>query len=387
MRALLIVMGGVGIGGDPNARKYRDEGADTLGHLFENRPLNLPALFSLGLGKVTGRDTAAALLPGASFGKMRAASPGKDTTTALWEIAGVVSRETFATFERFPDTLVRSIETAAKVTFLGNDARKDGTLLKELGPEHLKTGQPILEVSQDSVMQIYAHEEVVPRKKLLEICRAARKHCNTHRINRVVAQSLTGKTGEFTIAESHIYPTVPPRTILNAISETGLHVDAIGNTAPAFARSGVTAQYAATDDDACLRAIEHAWGMHRDGLVFATLAGAGMHGYARNLKGFLEALENFDRWLAGFLPQIEPEDLLIITADHGSDPAFPGTGATREEVPLLAKYDAKETAFGTRLTFADVAATLGAYFQLREHWSPGSPVLTFPHRRVFSRRH
>jgi phosphopentomutase len=196
MRALLIVLNGVGAGGAPDASKYRDDGANTLGHLFEVcNDLELPALFSLGLGEVLGAGSRPP--PAASHGRMRARSAGKDATTSHWEIAGIISQESFAAFERFPDTLVREIETAAKVKFIGNDARHNGAILEVLGREHLKTGNPVLGVLPDSVMQIFAHEEIIPRARLYEIARIARKCCNTHRISLVVAQAFTGAAGQF----------------------------------------------------------------------------------------------------------------------------------------------------------------------------------------------
>ena len=387
MRALLIVLNGVGAGCAPDAAKYRDEGANTLGHLFERCPgLELPALFSLGLGEILG--TGSRPRPAASHGRMRARSEGKDSTTSHWEIAGVVSQESFASFERFPDTLVHAIETAANVRFLGNDVSSNGTILDALGGEHMKTGRPILGAMPDSVMQIYAHEAVIPRARLYEIGRIARKYCNTHRINRVVAQTLTGPAGRFTPSPAaREYPVIPPRTILNAISETGLHVDGVGSVDALFAGSGITRRHAARSNQEAFGTVERLWDEHQEGLVFASLEYPGVHGRARELRKFAETLRQFDLWLANFLDRIDPEDLLIITADQGCDPAFHGTGCTREEVPLLVKYDNKAEPLGIRLTFADAAATLASYFYLREPWRTGMPFFRFPRPKHTSRRY
>ncbi|HWB59356.1 MAG TPA: hypothetical protein VG733_07680, partial [Chthoniobacteraceae bacterium] len=224
MRAFVIVLNGVGAGAAPDAAKYGDDGANTLGRLYEHcAHLELPTLISMGLGEIVGATPD--FVPSASRGRMRPRSKGKDTTTAHWELAGVVSQEAFTSYERFPDSLVREIETAAKVKFIGNDRRDIGTLPGALCNEHLKTGHPILEALPDSTMFIYAHEKVIPRARLYEIARIARKHCGTHRIHRVVAQPFTGETGTFSVSPyTREYPTVPPRTVLNAISETGLRV-------------------------------------------------------------------------------------------------------------------------------------------------------------------
>jgi phosphopentomutase len=386
MRALLIVLNGAGAGPAPDAAKYGDEAADTLGHLFEHCPdLELPALFSLGLGEIL--RIGARTSPAASHGRMRPRSAGKDTTLAHWEIAGIISQESFATYDRFPDTLVREIETAAKVGFIANDARTNGALPEPLAREHLETGRPILAALPDSVMQISAHEDALPRARLYEIARAARRHCTTHRINRVVAQPLTGPAGDFTPAPAlREYPTIPPRTVLNAISETGLHVDGIGNVGAFFAHSGITRHHAARSNEEVLEAIDGVWDEHLEGLVFASLGGLGVHGRVRKLRGFAEALHRFDGWLAGFLGRIDPDDLLIITADQGCDPTFPGAGYTREEAPLLVKYDNKAESLGIRLTFSDVAATLAACFHLREPWRTGAPFFKFPRPGHLSRR-
>jgi phosphopentomutase len=384
MRALIIVLDGVGVGGAPDAAKYNDAGANTLGHLFVHYPkLDLPVLFSLGLGEILGGNVhmAEGTKFATGYGRMQKKSPGKDTITGLWEIAGVVTDEPFAIFKKFPESLVRQIEAAAKVEFIGNYAQSGPTVLDELGQEHLKTGKPILYASADSVMQIAAHEKIMPRKRLYEICRHARTYCNAHRIGRVIARPFTGKPGKFTRAEGrHDYTLVPPRSILNAISETGLVVEGVGRISSLFARSGVTHHHATKSNEEALRAIERLWRRPRfDGLIFAGLADFDMvHAPARDLKGFSDALMQFDTWLGVFLDEIEPEDLVIITAGHGHDPVAPFPGHTREEVPLIARYDGKAGPLGVRQSFADIAATLGSFFHLKEIWPVGEPLFKFP---------
>lgn len=386
MRALLIVLDSVGVGGAPDAEQYGDRGADTLGHIFLHRSeLSLPALFSLGLGEVLAGNLhdAPAQKIGASYGRMRERSAGKDTTTGHWEIAGVILNEPFTTFEKFPLHLVEAIERQAKVEFIGNYAQSGTAILSELGDAHVKTGKPILYTSADSVMQIAAHEDVIPLKRQYEICRIARRHCNAYRIGRVIARPFIGKKGKFVrSAARHDYSMVPPRTILNAISEAGIAVEGVGKIADIFARSGVTHSHGTKSNADGMRMIEKLWHATHDGLVFVNLVDFDtLFGHRRDLHGYTQALTEFDAWLGGFLTQIESDDLLIITADHGNDPTFRGTDHTREEVPLLVKYDSRNGPLGVRETFADVAATLAAFFHLKEKWPAGHSFFRFDRHR------
>ena len=391
MRALVIVLDGAGVGGAPDAAKFNDEGANTLGHIFAHREdFELPALFSLGLGEILGGNVSqpSSGKPAASYGRMREKSADKDTITGHWEIAGIVSDTPFATFKKFPDSLVRAIEREARVEFIGNYLKSGMAALEELGGEHLKTGKPILYTSADSVMHIAAHDKVIPRTRLYEICRIARKHCNAFRIARVIARPFTGKTGKFTrTIDRHDFTMVPPRTVLNAISETGLCVESIGKISTLFARSGFTRQHPTRSNQEGMRAIERVWQTAHDGLIFAGLSDMDtLLEHQRDLHSFAASLMEFDAWLAGFLHRILPEDLLVITADHGNDPTFPGAIHTREEVPLLVKYDAKTEPLGIRNSFADIAATLSSFFQLKKPWPVGEPLLKFPGGHRYSKR-
>ena len=219
MRALLLVLDSVGIGHAADAANYGDEGANTLGHIFEQLPeLKLPALSSLGLPELIGRPRRDNYI--ARFGKMQERSAGKDTTTGHWEIAGVILEEPFAVYECFPDELVRAIETDSNIHFIGNYARSGTTILEELGAEHCRTGHPILYTSADSVLQIAAHEDVVPIERLYEICRIARRHADRFQIGRVIARPFAGSPGNFVrTSRRHDFSMRPPRTILDAIRE------------------------------------------------------------------------------------------------------------------------------------------------------------------------
>ena len=377
MRALLLVLDSVGCGSAPDAAAYGDEGADTLGHIYAKIPgFSLPNLERLGLAALL--DRADAPTPQASWGRMRERSAGKDTTTGHWEIAGVLLDHPFAVFERFPDELVAAIEREAGTKFIGNFSRSGTVVLDELGPEHLRTGKPILYTSADSVMQIAAHETVVPLPRLYEICKIARRHCDAWRIGRVIARPFTGEPGGFRrTAGRHDYAMLPPRTVLNALADAGHAVHGIGKISDIFAGSGITASTPTANNAEGMSAIARLWTGHR-GLLFANLVDFDMlHGHRRDVGGYANALRDFDGWLPSFLEKIAGDDLVIITADHGNDPTWRGTDHTREEVPLIVMHGRSARALGTRATFADIAATLADY--------AGLPA--WPDARSFLRSH
>jgi len=380
VRALLLVLDSVGIGHAPDATEYGDAGADTLGHILERVPeLRLPALDSLGLKELVGANATdrSDRIYGASFGKMQERSAGKDTTTGHWEIAGVVLEEPFAVYERFPDELVRAIEREAGVKFIGNYACSGTTILSELGAEHVRTGQPILYTSADSVLQIAAHEEVVRIDRLYDICTVARQHADRFRIGRVIARPFTGPEGNFArTSRRHDFSMEPPRTVLNAISEQNIPVIGVGKISDIFVGQGVRQSFPTNDNADGMKRISDTWEGLGTGLVFANLVDFDMlHGHRRDVAGYARALEQFDLWLGEFIPNISPDDLVIITADHGNDPTYAGTDHTREQVPLFVLPRRETADLGTRGTFADVAATLSEYFQLADRWSIGTSFL------------
>ena len=376
MRALLLVLDSVGIGGAPDAGEYGDEGADTLGHLWERCPdLKLPHLCSLGLEALRTGEPGEAR---ACFGRMRERSAGKDTTTGHWEMAGVVLSEPFATFTRFPDALVEAIEKETGVRFLGNCARSGTAILEELGAEHLRTGHPILYTSADSVLQIAAHEDRLPNERLFEICHRARRVADAYRIGRVIARPFRGEPGQFQrTAGRHDFSLRPPRTVLDALRESGVPVTGVGKVSDIFAGQGISQSFSTVSNQDGMEQMERLWKTQKDGLIFANLVDFDMlYGHRRDLAGYARALTEFDGWLGRFLPQISPNDLVVITADHGNDPTFRGTDHTREEVPLLVLQGGKSGSLGTRRTFADVAASLAAYFALPEPWPIGESFLS-----------
>lgn len=383
MRALLIVLDSVGIGHAPDAANYGDEGANTLGHIFARcRDTWLPNLCALGLPKLLDENyswtrKSFALPHLASFGKMQERSAGKDTTTGHWEIAGVVLDAPFATFLRFPFELVDAIEREAGVKFIGNYACSGTTILDQLGAEHVQTGNPILYTSADSVLQIAAHEKVLPLNRLYEICQIARSHANRFRIGRVIARPFIGDDGKFSRTPNrHDFSFKPPHTVLNAIADAGLPTIGVGKISDIFAGEGITESHPAKSNRDGMRIMDDLWNKTERGLIFCNLVDFDMmYGHRRDVNGYAMALSEFDEWLGPFIDQIGPEDLMIITADHGNDPTFRGTDHTREQVPLFVMHNRESRDLGTRSTYADVAASLAEFFQLPEAWPVGTSFL------------
>lgn len=376
MRALLIVLDSVGVGCAQDAATYGDEGAHTLGHILERCPdLRLPTLRSMGLGRIL-RASSDEPVTGC-YGRMQERAAGKDSTTGHWELAGVTLREPLGVFEQFPNDLVGAIEKECGVRFLGNYPASGTEIIQELGAEHVRTGWPILYTSADSVLQIAAHEEVVALDRLYAICQVARRHADPYRIGRVIARPFVGEPGRFTrTANRHDYSLRPPRTVLDAISESGHPVTAIGKVSDLFDGRGITESLPTKSNTDGMRQIEAVWETTRAGLIFATLVDFDTHfGHRRDPIGYARALAEFDQWLAHFLPCCREDDLLIITADHGNDPTYRGTDHTREEVPLLVRHGKRCTDLGLRSTFADVAATLSEWFGIQEPWSGGRSFL------------
>ncbi|MGG5822595.1 phosphopentomutase [Falsiroseomonas sp. HW251] len=371
MRALLIVLDGVGIGAAPDADAYGDAGSDTLGHVLRATGVALPTLGALGLDRLRGLDAPAAAL----HGRMRERSAGKDSTTGHWEIAGIELDQPFAVFDRFPGDLVAAIESEAGIRFIGNRPASGTAIIEELGEEHLRTGRPILYTSADSVLQIAAHEDIIPVDRLYAICEVARRHADAHRIGRVIARPFAGGPGAFRrTPRRHDYSMAPPRSVLDAIAESGLPVISVGKVADLFAGQGIAASHPTADNADGMGRTDAIWRDTRDGLVFVNLLDFDtVFGHRRDVAGFAQALADFDAWLASFIPRVAPDDLLIVTADHGCDPTHPGTDHTREEVPLLILHRGRAGPLGTRDGFGDVAATIARH--LGVPWPSGRSAI------------
>lgn len=343
-RALCVILDSVGCGHAPDAAAFGDAGADTLGHLFERVPgFALPQLGSLGLYQVLGRDDGPPIRPGAGWTRLSETSAGKDTTTGHWELMGFTVTEAFATFEHFPPELVAELETCGGVRFLGNEVASGTEILTRLGEAHLRTGQPILYTSADSVLQIAAHEEVFGLERLWRLCHTARELLDERgiRIGRVIARPFLGTcAADFKrTGNRHDYSYQPGPTVLNRLQQAGVSVIGVGKISDIFAGAGITESHPTKSNAEGMAAITRLWAerRHEPHFIFANLVDFdALYGHRRDPAGYAECLRQFDAWLGGFLATVGPGDLVILTADHGNDPYHHGTDHTREQVPALA---------------------------------------------------
>jgi phosphopentomutase len=382
-RALLVVLDGCGIGALPDADRYGDVGSATLPHVAEAvGGLHLPNLERLGLGNIVPiRGVTPVTAPAAAFGRMAERSAGKDSTTGHWELAGLVLETPFPTFpDGFPTGLVVAAEAAMGTRLIGNVAASGTEILARLGEEHLQTGFPILYTSADSVFQVAAHEEIVPLPRLYAMCEAARAVLQGEwGVGRVIARPFRGTPGALTrTGDRRDFSLPPPRaTLLERLVDVGWPVRAIGKVGELFAGRGITTAVHTGDNAEGVRAIVNALESERRGLIFANLVDFDtQYGHRNDAAGFAAALEAFDRGLPGVLDRLTPDDLLVLTADHGNDPTTASTDHSREYVPLLASgpHLAGHT-LGTRSTFADVAASLEEWFGLAPSTEGGTSFL------------
>ncbi|MGQ9532856.1 MAG: phosphopentomutase [Desulfotomaculales bacterium] len=370
-RVVLMVLDGVGVGELPDAGLYGDAGSNTLAHTARAvGGLNLPHLNRLGLGRiapVAGLDPVPA--PAGCYGRMAERSPGKDTMTGHWEMAGLILDRAFPVYPHgFPPEVIRPFEARIGRRVLGNRPASGTVIIEELGVEHLATGRPIVYTSADSVFQIAAHEGVIPVEELYRMCAIARELLvGEHAVGRVIARPFTGTPGAFRrTPRRRDFPLPPPRaTLLDRLAAKGLDVVAVGKVCDIFAGRGITrAVPAAGNAELFTRTLE-ALSATRAGLVLTNLVDFDtLYGHRNDAAGFAAALEDFDRRLPELLGTLTGNDLLIITADHGCDPTTPGTDHSREYVPLLVHGPGLRAGvdLGTRETFADVGATVAEIF-------------------------
>jgi phosphopentomutase len=321
---------------------------------------------------VDAAQTADVPFPG-FFGLLQKKSPGADSMSMHWELAGSIAEQPFAQFGEFPAELVAAIEKEAGVEFLGNRPECSFAIPDDLAAEHLKTGKLILQSSPNSIMQIAAHEEVIPRARLYSICRIARKHCDAFRISRVIARPLKGISGAWIESGGrHDYAMTASRTVLNMISEAGLQVEGVGKVGEIFGRSGITHSHPAATHEAAFEVIDGLWEKTHDGLIIATLAGLD------DAVG-----EEFHGWFSNFLRSVEPEDLVIVIACPGKLAGAQVHSTGTSELPFFVKYGEDTGLLGTRESCCDVAATLADFFDLREKPAQGKPLLPIERRNEY----
>jgi phosphopentomutase len=374
-RAIVVVCDGLGVGEAPDAAAFGDAGSDTLGHVLASRNVHIPHLTALGLGNLPPSFSGARNpRPEGGFGKMAERSAGKDTTTGHWEMAGLVTRTPFRTYPQgFPPEVVARFEERIGRKTLGNKAASGTEILKELGDEHVRTGRPILYTSGDSVFQVAAHEEVIPLDQLYRICRIGYEiACLEHGVCRVIARPFVGRSAaDFKRTPNRRdFPVPPPgETLLDRLAAAGQPVFAVGKIEDIFTGRGVSqAVHTVSDSDGVDRTLE-AMRTQARGLIFTNLVDFDtLYGHRNDVPGFALNLERLDARLPDIFGALRQDDVFVLTADHGCDPADTSTDHTREHVPLLVRGPrvAPGRDLGVRATFADLGATLAENFGVGE---------------------
>lgn len=371
-RVIWIVLDSVGIGELPDAAEYGDVGRDTLGHIARSRPLRIPNLVAMGLANIKPlAHLEPAVRPIGAFGKGATVSPGKDTTTGHWEMAGIWLHQAFPVYPHgFPRELIAEFERQIGRQTLGNKPASGTEIIKELGEEHVKTGFPIVYTSGDSVFQIAAHEDVIPIAELYRECEIARKLCDgPNRVGRVIARPFTGPVGNFRRTERrHDYAVEPPKPmLLDVLGDLLVPVFGIGKIHDIYNGRGV-GKYVTTKNNADgMAKLTDSLTREPRGLIFTNLVDFDMlYGHRKDVEGFAKSLEEFDELLGPFLRQMRASDLLLITADHGCDPdpVNPTTDHSREYVPILACSPGTGGGvnLGIRSTLADMGQTVAENF-------------------------
>ncbi|MBQ9806389.1 MAG: phosphopentomutase [Clostridia bacterium] len=381
-RVFLIVLDSLGIGEAPDASLFGDAGSNTLGSIRRSSKFSCPNLEKLGLFHIDGVG-GGVTSPLASFARMREASMGKDTTIGHWEIAGLISKDPLPTYPNgFPEEVISEFEALTNRGVLCNRPYSGTDVIRDYGEEHLCTGNLIVYTSADSVFQIAAHEDVVPLNELYRYCEIARKMLvGKHGVGRVIARPFAGKHPFVRTSGRHDYSITPPaKTMVDVLAENGLDTIPVGKIYDIFAGLGFErSNPTASNEDGMQKTLTF---VDADfcGLCFVNLVDFdSVYGHRNDVDGYAAALSAFDRFLGEFLPKLRQDDLLLITADHGCDPATPSTDHSREYTPLLLYGDSVKRGInlGTRPTFADIGTTVLDYFGLPVDSIAGESLLPF----------
>ena len=368
-RIFLVVMDSVGMGRAKDAKIYHDEGANTLGHILEKNHVELPHLNQLGLYNLLYDQEEPSI---GCYTNMEEISNGKDTLTGHSEMMGIITKVPFQTFTEtgFPKELIQELEEKTGRKVIGNKNASGTAIIEELGPEHIKTGAMIVYTSADSVLQIAAHEEVIPLKELYHICEIAREITKKpeYKVGRVIARPFIGTPGNFVrTANRHDYALDPAGvTDLDELKRLGYDVIAIGKISDIFNHRGITKSIKTQDNLDGIHKIIDTMHTNFHGLCFANLNDFdSKYGHRRNVEGYANALKELDQYIPEMLQSLREDDLFILTADHGNDPTWTGTDHTRENVPLFiySKKLSKTGRIPTRKTFADLGETIIDNFQ------------------------
>ena len=365
-RIFLMVLDSFGIGQMPDSPSFGDVGVNTLESCARSQELHIPNLIAAGLGNIDGVTCLPkAAAPTGAYARLSERSMGKDTTIGHWEIAGIVSPDPLPTYPNgFPEEILEPFRQATGRGVLANAPWSGTAVIEKYGKAHMETGDLIVYTSADSVFQIAAHEDIVPPEQLYEYCRIARKLLTgKHGVGRVIARPFVGQPGSFQrTSNRHDFSLEPPKaTLLDAVKAGGLDSIAVGKIYDIFAGQGITEHVYNKSNADGMRHASHYANQDFRGLCFVNLVDFDMNfGHRRDIDGYARALSEFDRWLGDFLPNLGPEDLVLITADHGCDPGYAATtDHTREYVPLLVLGPGvKPGSLGTLDSFACIAATV-----------------------------
>ena len=362
-RVFLIVLDSVGIGELPDAANFGDAGSNTVGAIRNHPNFNCPNLEALGLFNIEGVGGGVAA-PKASFARMRETSMGKDTTIGHWEIAGIISERPLPTYPNgFPLDLIAEFEARTGKKTICNLPYSGTDVIRDYGDEHCKTGALIVYTSADSVFQIAAHEDIVPVSELYRYCEIARELLTgEHAVGRVIARPFTGEHPYARTPRRHDYSLIPPQnTISDVLQERGFDTISVGKIFDIFAGKGFSESNPTPNNAGGMAMTDEIAARDFKGLCFTNLVDFDMvFGHRNNIAGYAQALTEFDAWLGGFMERMGDDDICIITADHGCDPATPSTDHSREHTPMLifGKSIREGVDLGTRATFADIGATV-----------------------------
>jgi phosphopentomutase len=354
----------------PDAAAYGDAGSDTLGNIVRQRGLNVPNLCRLGLANLKPMpQLPQAAHPDGAFGRCTLASPGKDTTTGHWEMAGIHLAKPFPLFPQgFPPIVMDEFERRSGRKAIGNKAASGTEIIQELGAEHMRTGSPIVYTSADSVFQIAAHEGVIPLPELYRICEAARDILRgPYEVGRVIARPFEGAPGAFKrTANRHDYAVPPPQgMLLDKLGDNKIDIYSVGKIFDVFLGRGIGGHILTKSNADGMAKTLDAMSHFDRGLIFVNLVDFDQqYGHRNDVEGYAGALEEFDRWLPAFETALRPDDLAILTADHGCDPTTPSTDHSREYTPLLAfgPHARHAVDLGLRATLSDIGQTVAANF-------------------------
>lgn len=351
-RIFLIVLDSFGIGNAPDAENFGDLGANTLGSISKSNKFSIPNIKMLGLCNIDGVKLEKYYSPVGQFGALQELSAGKDTTTGHFEIAGIVSHKPMPTYPNgFPDEIINAFEKQTGCGVLCNKTYSGTQVIADYGEEHIKTGKLIVYTSADSVFQVAAHTDLVPLEKLYEYCKIARRILvGEHAVGRVIARPFTGTYPFVRTSDRRDFSIEPPKdTMLDILKHKKYDVISIGKIADIFAQRGITVKYLSHSNNEGMNKTLELLNKDFNGICFTNLVDFDMKfGHRRDIDGYADAISEFDKWLGTFIPNMQDNDLLIITADHGCDPAYKGTDHTREQVPLIMySKDIKSENLGT----------------------------------------